>query len=138
LERGASSTFPSVPHQKAGEETIENHISRRPSISRRQSTEWSEIDFTALQNGQQPTVAAVVRVGSLLGGDDDDIEDFSESNIVEDEPAQRNPVQRTPSNDSIPRKIERKKSFLRDDSSVRNSSTRPDVSSRSSKLQIRS
>jgi hypothetical protein len=103
-----------MPQQDAGEETIEKVSSRRPStLSRNKSTEWSEIDFTALQNGSLPEAAAVVRTGNLLGNDDD--EEDSESASTETDRVQRDSVKRTPSLDSLPRKVERKTSALKED-----------------------
>jgi hypothetical protein len=88
------------------------------------STEWSEIDFSSIQKGQ-PSLTAVVRVGSLLGGEEDD-EKSASSSVLENEKLRRDPVMRTSSTGTVPRKkIERKKSSIGEDSTVRVSTKRP-------------
>jgi hypothetical protein len=109
-----SSGMQVMPQQDAGEDTIEKISSRRPStLSRNKSTEWSEIDFTALQNGVLPEAAAVVRTGNLLGNEDDDGD--SESTSSETDRVHRDSVKRTSSLESLPRKVERKTSNARED-----------------------
>lgn len=109
-----SSGMQVMPQQDAGEETIEKVSSRRPStLSRNKSTEWSEIDFTALQNGELPEAAAVVRTGNLLGNEDD--EGDSDSVGSETDRVQLESVKRTPSLESLPRKVERKTSLVKED-----------------------
>ena len=60
-----------------------------------------------------PEAAAVVRTGNLLGNEDD--EEDSESAGSETERLHRDSVKRTPSFDSLPRKIERKTSIVKED-----------------------
>lgn len=111
LQRNESGSSTSSLPRNGGVASVEKLLSKRP-VKRNASgdtAEWSEIDFSALQNGAQPG-AAVVRRTSLLGGmdtgplvSDDESDDASEPKEV---PHKKVPV------DLGPRKIDRRPSFF--------------------------